>query len=106
MELIWKYIKVNDRSHSSLLMTSVRKSWFRTSLQDPAFFNAIVSHYAARFSLSAKQGDPVESLMLRMKSIEIVNERLDTQDGEVTDGTIGAVASLVIYEVNNSILQG
>src|ERR1700733_13402983 len=81
-------------------MTSVRKSWFRTSLQDPAFFNAAMSHLAARLSLGAKKGDPIESLQFRMKAVEIVNQRLGRKIGDFDDGTIGAVASLTAYEVS------
>ena len=48
----------------------------------------------------------MESLTLRMKAIKIINERLSRQHGEVTDGTVGAVASLVTYEVYSQLLQG
>jgi hypothetical protein len=80
-------------------MTSVRKSWFRTSLQDPAFFNSVLSHYAGRFNLDTMQGDPVDSLYFRTNAIKLVNERLSKQDEIITDGTIAAVASLATYEV-------
>jgi hypothetical protein len=81
-------------------MVSVRKSWLRTSLQDPAFFAAVSSHYAGRCSLTSRQGDPMESLLLRMKAIKIVNKRISEADGHLSDGTIGAIASLVTYEVS------
>jgi hypothetical protein len=41
----------------------------------------------------------MESLLLRMDAIKIVNKRIAEADGHVSDGTIGAVASLVTYEV-------
>ena len=51
----------------------------------------------------------MESLTHRMKSIEIVNERLSQPDFGTSDGTIGAVASMVTYEVKlramNSMLS-
>lgn len=81
-------------------MVSVRKSWLQTSLQDPAFFAAVASHYAGRYSLGTGQGDPTDSLLLRMEAIRIVNEKLNQPDEFVSDGTIGAVASLVTYEVS------
>jgi hypothetical protein len=83
-------------------MVSARKSWFRTSFQDPAFFAAVLSHYAARFSLNTQEGaehDPVEAFLLRMEAIKMVNERLNQANKSLTDETIGAVASLVTYEV-------
>jgi hypothetical protein len=82
-------------------MLAARKSWFRTCLQDPAFFNAVLSHYAGSFSLNFKEGDPMESLMLRTEAIKIVNERIEAGGGGVSDGTIGTVASLVTYEVRD-----
>ena len=86
-------------------MVSVRKSWLQTSIQDPAFFAAVASHYAGRYSLCTGQGDPTDSLLLRMEAIKIVNERLNQLEGFVSDGTIGAVASLVTYEVSSNFLK-
>jgi hypothetical protein len=80
-------------------MLAVRKSWFQNALQDPAFFNAALSHYAGSFSLKFKKGDPMEALILRTEAIKIVNERIEAGAVGVGDGTIGAVASLVTYEV-------
>ena len=94
--------EVNDRSRSSLLMIGIRKNWFRASLQDAAFFNAALSHYAASWTLKSREGDPAESLMLRMEAMKIVNKRLDEGEEGISDGTIGAVASMVTYEVFNS----
>jgi hypothetical protein len=44
----------------------------------------------------------MESLVHRMKSIDIVNSRLAEPELGVSDGTIGAVASLITYEVTMS----
>jgi hypothetical protein len=89
-------------------MVSVRKSFFRTSLQDPAFFTTALSHYAASFSLSTQAGsesDPTEALLLRMDAIKMVNERLGDASRCATDGTIGAVAGLMTYEVCGLLLR-
>ena len=82
-----------------MLMMGVRKSWFQASLQDPAFFNVILAHYAACVTLRTKSGDPVESLVLRMEASRIVKARLDEGEHSISDSTIGAVASMVVYEV-------
>jgi hypothetical protein len=71
-------------------MLSAHKSWFRASLQDPAFFNAAMSHYAGHFSLVSNRGVTIDSMMLRMKAIKIVNDRIARKDGEISDGTIAA----------------
>jgi hypothetical protein len=80
-------------------MISARKSWLAIGIQDEAFYNTLLSHYAGTFSLATGQGDPMEALMHRMKSIEIVNERLSKPELGSSDGTIGAVASMVTYEI-------
>jgi hypothetical protein len=85
-------------------MVSVRKSWLRTSLQDPAFFAAASLHYGGRYSLSSRQGDPQEALLLRMNAIKLINKRIAEADGHLSDGTIGAVAGLLTYEVHFLLL--
>ena len=80
-------------------MLGARKSWFQAGLQDSAFFNSALSHYAGSFGLKSERGDPIEALMLRTEAIKIVNERIAAGNGHVSDGTIGAVSSLVTYEV-------
>jgi DNA gyrase inhibitor GyrI len=69
-------------------MLSVNKSWFATSLQDEAFFNATISRYAERFAWASNRRDTVESMVPRMKAIEILNERISKKQGEISDGTI------------------
>jgi hypothetical protein len=88
-----------DRIRTSSLMMSARKSWLAIGSQDEAFYNAVLSHYAGTYSLATGQGDPMESLVYRMKSIDIVNSRLGEPELGVSDGTIGAVGSLITYEV-------
>lgn len=47
----------------------------------------------------------MEALRMRMDAIKMVNERLADADGSMSDGTIGAVASLVTYEVRSLLLS-
>jgi len=82
-----------------MLMMGVRKSWYRASLDDPAYFNVMLAHYAACVTVKTKLGDPVESLVFRMEASQIVNKRLKLGVDNITDGTIGAVASILVYEV-------
>jgi hypothetical protein len=71
-------------------MLCVHKSWFRTSLQDEAFFNATISRYAERFAWESNRRDTVESMVPRMKAMEIINDRIAKNQGELSDGTIAA----------------
>jgi hypothetical protein len=43
-------------------------------------------------------------LLLRMDAIKLINKRIAEADGHLSDGTIGAVASLVTYEVRFLLL--
>lgn len=72
--------------------------------QDAGLFHIALSHYAGNYGLKHKQNDPMEALRFRMKSLQIVNERLDLKDGMLSDGTIGTVASISSYEVNQNPL--
>ncbi|KAH7354676.1 hypothetical protein BKA65DRAFT_496788 [Rhexocercosporidium sp. MPI-PUGE-AT-0058] len=90
-----------ERSRATSLMMSVRKSWFALSLTDIAFFNVVLSHYAGTYCLLTGQGDPMESFSFTAASIKIINERLDLPDQRTSDGTIAAVAGMVLKEIKN-----
>jgi hypothetical protein len=64
-----------------------------------------MAHYAACITLRTMAGDPVESLELRMESGRLINERLGNEEEAISDGTIGAVASILTYEANNGDLE-
>ena len=80
-------------------MIHVRKSWFALAHQDPAFLFASLSHYAGGCSLTRRPGDPTDSLRLRLKSIHLLNERMASTKEALRGSTIGAVASIITYEV-------
>jgi hypothetical protein len=92
-------IAVQERMKSSQLMLNLRKGYFQHAMQDSAFLSAAVSHYAGIFSLVQRDGDPMESFQLRMRSIALVNSHLMEPTLSVSDGTLGAVASIINYEV-------
>jgi hypothetical protein len=84
-------------------MFHLKKKWFTLALKDEAYFHAALSHYSGHLFLTqgSGRGDPVEAVFHRAESVRILNERLlILQDGKgVSDGTIGAVACMVNYEV-------
>lgn len=41
----------------------------------------------------------MEALVLRTEAIRMINKRIEEGNSSITDGTIGAVASLAVYEV-------
>ncbi|KAH6723564.1 hypothetical protein BKA61DRAFT_648686 [Leptodontidium sp. MPI-SDFR-AT-0119] len=90
-----------ERSRIASLMMSVRKSWFVLSVTDIAFFNVVLSHYAGTYRLLTGQGDPMESFSFTAASIKIINERLGLPEQRTSDGTIAAVAGIVLQEIKN-----
>lgn len=98
--LITTPLTVQHRLQASWLMIPIRKPWFIAAMQDLAWFYSALSHYSGTYQLAFGEGDPAESLLLRTQSIEVVNERLGKPQQEVSDATIGAVASMIAYEVS------
>lgn len=86
---------------SSPLMTYPKKSWFWLACKDPAYFHAALSHYSGHLNLSRQCGDPEEALVHRMKSMNIINDRLTTSDLATSDGTIGAISCILNYEARS-----
>lgn len=83
---------------------SARKHWFLLSLTDKAFFLIALSHAAAHRSRPEQKGawNPSEALQLRTEAIRVINERVrNVGEYGPTDGTIGAVASILTYEVSH-----
>jgi hypothetical protein len=87
-------------------MLHLKKKWFTLALKDEAYFHAALSHYSGHLFLTqgSGRGDPVEAIFHRAESVRILNERLlSLQNGKgfkgMSDGTIGAVACMVNYEV-------
>ncbi|KAL2069219.1 hypothetical protein VTL71DRAFT_15557 [Oculimacula yallundae] len=98
--LIHHYFQSSNRSTS--LMTGIRKDWFALGITDVCYFNTCLAFYAGAVSLAAGQGDSLESVSFTSKSITIVNERLTEDGSRIADGTLAAVASMVIHEVKNA----
>ncbi|KAH7398042.1 hypothetical protein BKA64DRAFT_673420 [Cadophora sp. MPI-SDFR-AT-0126] len=89
------------RSRATSLMICVRKSWLALSLTDAALFNVVLAHYAANYRLVTGRGDPMEAISFIAASIRIINERMNWPDQRTSDGTIAAVAGMVLQEVKN-----
>ena len=91
-----------------------KKKWFTIALKDEAYFNAALSHYSGHLFLTqgegrSKKGDPLEALWYRAEAVRVLNERLsgvDHVENGVSDGTIGAVACIVNYEVCSFLVLG
>jgi hypothetical protein len=83
-------------------MGRLRKEWLQLATHDGAMFHIALSHYAGNYGLTRQENDPVEALLLRMEAITIINKRLENIDNALTDGSIGTVASLSSYEVQDS----
>jgi hypothetical protein len=90
-------------------MLHPKKKWFMLALKDEAYFNSALSHYSGHlFLVNGSRGDPFEALWYRGEAVRILKGRLRVfgdgergvgLDREVSDGTIGAVACMLNYEV-------
>ena len=80
-------------------MLNYRRSWLSFAVNDNAFFHVMLSHWEADSDFSQRKGDPIEAVCHRMKSAYIINERLRSPFGQLSDGTIATVAALASYEV-------
>jgi hypothetical protein len=73
--------------------------FFRLSVHDKGCFHAVLSHYSATYRRKYPAESKEESIRHLMTAIRIVTERLQDQELRCSDGTIGTVACLIIYEV-------
>lgn len=83
-------------------MTNLRQNWVLMATKDPAFCYAVLSQYSEQYSSIRKDARIADPLPHISKAIEMVNSRLGDPDLATCDGTIGAVASIVNYEVSYS----
>jgi hypothetical protein len=80
------------------MMMPMRHAFFALSVHDSALFYTFLSHYAASYHSHFRTGFKLENIFYRSKAIELVNERLKTQD--LDEGTVAAVANMAIYDVS------
>jgi hypothetical protein len=80
-------------------MMDYRRSWLSFAVNDNAFFHVMLSYGEADINFTQQKGDPIEAVGHRMKSVCIINERLRSPVGRLSDGTIATVAALANYEV-------
>jgi hypothetical protein len=89
-------------------MTNLRKDWLIMASKDAAFCHAALSQYFGCFNPIQQKRDISDALANIAEAVRIVNSRIGMPDLETCNGTIGAVACIVNYEVSyiNSILIG
>jgi hypothetical protein len=61
--------------------------------------SAVLSHYSAIHRMRFQHESSTESISHLSAAIQIITERLQDPRESCSNGTIGAVASLIIYEV-------
>lgn len=74
------------------------KVWFGLAVQDKAYLHAVLSHYSAMYRQRFQEESPAESFGHLTAAIHIITERLQDLKESCSNGTIGAVGSLIIYE--------
>jgi hypothetical protein len=81
-------------------MMNLRKNWLLMATEDLAFCHAALSLFSGAFVAIQQNTRILDSLPHVSEAVKIVNSRLGVPDLETCDGTIGAVACLVNYEVS------
>lgn len=75
------------------------QAWFGLAVQDKAYLHAVLSHYSATHRMQFREESPTETIRHLTTAIHLITERLQDPRQSCSNGTIGAVASLLIYEV-------
>jgi len=94
---------VNERKQASSPLMPYCQLFFSIAIQDKAFFHAVLSQYSATYKVVVDE-TKVESIKHLMAAIKLVTERLEDPEERCSNGTIGAVATLLIYESANGAL--
>jgi hypothetical protein len=80
-------------------MMSVRKSYLSVAVHDEGWFHAVLSHYASCYNAMHRLEDS-ETLEHKMSAMNIINKRMGNPAEALRNETIGAVASLAVFEVS------
>lgn len=76
-----------------------RKRWFPSSIGDPALFHGIMHISAAHLAASQRSRPSSAYFQHRGEIIRLVNKRITYDQDATSDGTIGAIACLLISDV-------
>jgi hypothetical protein len=71
--------------------------FFSEAIRDSAFFHAILSQFSAAHHL-ATSDTKMESIKHLVFAIKLITKRLEDPKERCSNGTIGAVATLLVYE--------
>jgi hypothetical protein len=75
---------------------------FSDASADAAWLNGTLSLISLHHDLKVGKGISRESFFYRGETLRIVNERLKSSPRDVTDYTIGAIASLANFDVRHT----
>jgi len=76
---------------------------FSYASADPAWFNATLALISLHHDIKLGKGVSRECLFRRGEALRIINERLKKSPQQVSDHTIGAIASLASFDVSHSL---
>jgi hypothetical protein len=77
-----------------------RRQWFPLAVQDTVLFHAIIVTSAADMAGVAKSRPPVAFFYHRGEVIRLVRKSILHAQTATSDGTIGAIACLLVTDVN------
>ena len=90
---------VMDHRQANAPLIPYCQVWFGLAVQDKAYLHAVLSHYSATHRMRFLEESPTEAISHLTTAIHLITERLQDPRECCSNGTIGAVASLLIYEV-------
>ena len=79
-----------------------KEGLFSLASTDPAWMNAVLCLISLHYDLQAGKGISTICLLHRSEALRIVNQRLIDSPQDVSEETIGAIASLANFDVRGA----
>lgn len=92
---VW-FPRTDPRQHPA------QSSLFELAMADPALFHAILCSSSLYLDIATGSRESSQSIIHKIEAIRLINAQLK-ESSQLSDATIGAVASLAIVEAYQSI---
>jgi hypothetical protein len=76
-----------------------RELTLSVAIQDPSSFYMVVSGSAESIALATKKSISRQAILYRAKAMKLINDRMKSIDGALSDGAISACSVLAGFEV-------
>ncbi|KFY43765.1 hypothetical protein V495_03785 [Pseudogymnoascus sp. VKM F-4514 (FW-929)] len=105
-QMLLSYYKTSFTQNALAFYSGPKPSFLRSS-SDPAWLHATLAIIAVNygFTFGVLNGVSPESLFHRGEALHLVRDHLSDPSGEISDNTIGAIASLANHEMMNGSIS-